>query len=172
MSEADAQLVERARAGDRPAFEALIAGHLPRIRAIALTVVHQPAMADDVVQEAFLKAWTRLGHLADPVTFPAWIARIARNEALMMLRRSQTHHLVPLEAAADAQPPADEEQDPRLAALRAVLTTLKPEYREILALRYDAGLDYAAMAATLGISIANVEKRLYRARQAVLAALG
>jgi DNA-directed RNA polymerase specialized sigma24 family protein len=39
-------------------------------------------------------------------------------------------------------------------------------------LRYDAGLDYAAMAATLGISTANVEKRLYRARQAVLAALG
>jgi RNA polymerase sigma factor (sigma-70 family) len=172
MSDADADLVERARSGDRSAFEALVAEHLPRLRAIALSVVHQPATADDVVQEAFLKAWTRLGQLSDAKGFPAWIARIARNEAITVLRRGQHQRAVELAEAEHAAPVQEDPPDPRLAALREAMLGLKAEYREILALRYEANLDYVAMGMTLGISSANVEKRLYRARQALLAAMG
>jgi len=172
MSESDAALVERALAGDRAAFEALVAEHLPRLRAIAVSIVHQPSAADDVVQEAFIRAWTRLGQLTDPKGFAAWVARIARNEAISALRRGHNQRTVSIAAAETLAPAPMAEADPRLVALRVALATLKAEYREILALRYDAGLDYTAMALTLDISTTNVEKRLYRARQALLAAMG
>jgi RNA polymerase sigma factor (sigma-70 family) len=170
VSDTDALLVERCRSGDRSAFAALVAVHLPRMHAIAVAVVHDPVVADDVVQETFLKAWTRLGQLTDPTTFAAWTARITRNEAISVLRRSRQARSVPVEEAMLTAPNA-EEPDPRFAALRTALVGLKPEYREILALRYDANLDYEAISATLGITRANVEKRLYRARQALLSSM-
>ena len=170
MSDTDAILVERCRTGDRAAFEALVTAHLPRLRAIAVAVVRNQAQTDDVVQETFFKAWTRIGQLTDSAGFAAWIACIARNEALSALRRSLVGRNTSIEGLEVVVPQSDE-PDPRLAALRLALATLKPEYREILALRYDANLDYPAIGDTLGIAVANVEKRLYRARQALLAAM-
>lgn len=172
MSEADAELVERSLGGDRLAFAALVEVHLPRARALALAILNGDAGgADDAVQEAFLRAWSRLDQLGDPAGFAAWLAQIVRRQALDQLRRRVRERQRPL-GAIDPPAPTETEEDARQEALRAALARLKPEQREILALRYQAGLGYEAIAGTLGLSAANVEKRLYRARQALLALLG
>lgn len=170
MSEEDAQLVARTLGGDRSAFEALVAAHLTRAQAVARAVLGNQAATDDVVQEAFLRAYDRLGQLTEPATFPSWLATIVRHEAVNWLRRSARVRNVELSEAdarvrSDAEEPAE---DPLLEPLRRALSRLSPDYREILALKYEAGCDYQKIAETLGLSLANVEKKLYRARQALL----
>src|SRR3954471_18368803 len=88
MSEEDAQLVARTLAGDSTAFEALVVGHLGRAQAVARAVLGNHSAIDDVVQEAFLRSYDRLGQLTEPATFPSWLATIVRHEAVNYLRRS------------------------------------------------------------------------------------
>jgi len=168
MSAIDGELVERTLAGDRSAFEALVAAHLARAQAVARAVLGDHAGVDDVVQDAFIRAYDRLGQLVTPATFPAWLAAIVRNEAVSWLRRSARRRAVGLsgaEASVAGEPPTE---DPALDRLRKALLRLSPDYREVLALKYEAGCDYQTIADTLGTSVANVEKRLYRARQALI----
>jgi RNA polymerase sigma factor (sigma-70 family) len=63
--------------------------------------------------------------------------------------------------------PEPEREHPMLERLRSALVRISPQYREVLALKYEAGLDYDKIAEVLGLSVSNVEKRLYRARQAL-----
>jgi RNA polymerase sigma-70 factor (ECF subfamily) len=123
---------------------------------------------DDVVQEAFMRAYDHLGQLGEPATFPSWLSTIARTEAVTWLRRNARVRAVDLEHAAE-QPHVDAiPEDPQLERLRGALARLSPSYREILALKYEAGLDYTRIGESLGLSVTNVEKRLYRARQALM----
>ncbi|MDA3963263.1 MAG: RNA polymerase sigma factor [Planctomycetota bacterium] len=171
MSEADASLVQRVLDGDRSAFEALMATHMDRVRAVAGSVVSDPEGVDDVVQEAFIRAYRRIGQLADYRTFPAWLARIARNEAISWHRRRKRRAAVPLDSIPllpDTSHDHDDDNgvdEERLAKFNLALGKLRPAYREILALKYEAQLSYEEIAETLGTSMANVEKKLYRARQ-------
>ena len=169
MSADDAILVARTLAGDRAAFEALVATHLRRAQALARVVVRDATAVDDVVQESFIRAYDRLGSLSEPAHFPTWLGTIVRNEGVTWLRRharrGQSLESVDLVAP---EAPVDPEADARLLRLRTAITGLSPAYREILALKYEADLDYQQIAETLGLSIANVEKKLYRARQALL----
>jgi RNA polymerase sigma-70 factor (ECF subfamily) len=162
----DAGLAQRAQDGNQEAFATLAFRQSPRLRAIASAQVADRTAIDDIVQEAFLRAWDRLPQLADAQQVGAWLAVIARNEAITWLRRNA--RLVATESMPDLVAPSAEEPDPRLAQLRHALRALRPAYREILALKYEANLDYEAIADTLGTTVANVEKRLYRARQALL----
>jgi len=168
MSEVDAELVKRVIAGDRAAFEALVSAHLLRARAVARGVLGDDVAVDDAVQEAFLRAYARLGQLGDPVTFPAWLSTIVRNEAVSWLRRHARARGVDLKAAEDHVRPEAVPEDPQLEPLRLALAKLSASYREILALKYDAGLNYEQIAEVLDLAVPNVEKRLYRARQALI----
>jgi RNA polymerase sigma-70 factor (ECF subfamily) len=172
LSQDDAELVRRTMGGDRAAFEALIAAHLSRARAVARSVLGDDPAVDDVLQEGFLRAYDRLGQLGEPATFPAWLCTIVRNEAVTWIRRHARTRAVGIEAAADAPQRDRDPENPRLAPLRAALATLPASYREIIVLKYDAGLSYEQIAETLGTSVANVEKRLYRARQRLLEGMG
>ena len=171
MSEADAELVGRVLQGDRSAFEALVTAHLDRVRAVAGSVVPDQEALDDVVQETFLRAYRRIGQLADARTFPAWVARIARNEAISWHRRRKRRAQVPLESLPILEDThvdeedGDPESEEKLRRFNAALAKLRPAYREILALKYESQLSYEQIAETLGTSTANVEKKLYRARQ-------
>jgi RNA polymerase sigma-70 factor (ECF subfamily) len=171
VSEIDAELVRRTMSGDRAAFEALVASHLARAHAVARSVLHDDPAVDDVVQEAFIRAYDHLGQLGDPATFPSWLGAIVRNQAISWIRRSARTRAVSLDHA-DSAPHPEPDGDPanlRLEKLRASLERLPASYREVLRLKYDAALNYDQIAETLGISVANVEKRLYRARQQLMA---
>jgi RNA polymerase sigma-70 factor, ECF subfamily len=171
MAEADIILVSRTLAGDRTAFEALVAMHAARARAVARGVLGNDVAVDDVVQEAFMRAYHHLGQLGDHATFPAWLSTIVRNEAVSWLRRNARVRSVDSEILKDIPQQEGAVENPMLERLRGALERLTPQYREILLLKYEASLDYEHIAESLGISIANVEKRLYRARQALAALL-
>lgn len=174
MAAGDGDLVERVLGGDDHAYEALVSRHYRRAHAVARSVLGDDPAADDVVQEAFLRGYRRLGQLSDGSSFPSWIATIARNQAIGWIRKHRRHNHVAMdEQLPDAAPSRMEEAEEaaeraeRGARLRAALEKLRRNYREILHLKYEAGLSYDELADTLGTSVANVEKRLYRARQAL-----
>lgn len=171
MAEADAQLVQRTLDGDRSAFEALVSMHAARARAVARGVLGDDVAVDDVVQESFMRAYNHLGQLGELATFPAWLSTIVRNEAVSWLRRNARVRSVDSEILKDVPQAEALGENPLLDRLRGALGRLAPQYREILTLKYEASLDYEQIADTLGIGVSNVEKRLYRARQALLALL-
>jgi RNA polymerase sigma-70 factor (ECF subfamily) len=169
----DEDLVTAAIAGERPAYEALVAAWLPRVRAVVRAQLGDRPEADDAVQEAFVLAWRRLAQLSAPAAFGPWLMAIARNAAISWGRRISRSRLVAF-ADAGAGPAAAAESAAEPAGDRGLaraLARLSPAHREILHLKYEAGLRYEEIAATLGISTAAVEKRLWRARQALLAGL-
>jgi RNA polymerase sigma factor (sigma-70 family) len=91
QGEHDQSLVERAQQGDTEAFGELIAQHRSKARGWAKQMTGDPHMADDVVQDALIRAFIHLGSLADTSRFLPWFHRIVRNQANMRLRRGGPH---------------------------------------------------------------------------------
>ena len=175
MATLDPELVERAQSGDQAAYGVLAELVLPRLRAVVAGVLGHTSEAEDCIQEALLRGWKNLATLRDPKQFGSWLARIARNEAVTWLRRHRRRPTVQVAehhwTVDPGQDALEAEVDPRARLLQEAMLSLRSNYREILMLKYDAQCDYQAIAETLNISVANVEKRLYRARQALQKAL-
>jgi RNA polymerase sigma factor (sigma-70 family) len=87
----DQELVARAREGDPDAFGELVRRHRARAMGVARTLTQDSHMAEDIVQEALVKAFLKLGSLVDERRFAPWLSRIVRNEAFMKLRRGGPH---------------------------------------------------------------------------------
>jgi RNA polymerase sigma-70 factor (ECF subfamily) len=171
MAQLDPELVARAQAGEQEAYAALVQQLVPRLRAVVASVLGHTEEAEDCIQEALLRGWKHLSTLRDPQQIGSWLARIARNEAVTWLRRNRKRPTVEVSPHHSIDDPAqraeDEEVDPRAVVLPEAMSALRANYREILLLKYEAACDYQAIAEILDISVANVEKRLYRARQAL-----
>jgi RNA polymerase sigma-70 factor (ECF subfamily) len=172
---ADEELVERARTGDVDAFTRLVASY----RAPALRFAYGIAgdEAEDAVQEAFVKAYRKLGSFRPGATFRPWLFTIVANEARNR-RRSMSRH-ASLELRVRAQPLPDgagsdalavEQEQRRL--LVAAVNGLSPQHREIVALRYFAGLTESEAAEVLACPAGTAKSRLSRALDQLRAALG
>ena len=95
----DAGLVARAGKGDRAAAQALMARHLPKMLTLARRMLHDPAEAEDAVQEAFLRLWTHAARWRPGrAKFETWLYRVTLNQCYDRLRKKPVE---PLEAAAD-----------------------------------------------------------------------
>ena len=178
---ADAELTVRARRGDGLAFELIMRRHNRRLFRLARSLVGRDHEAEDVLQEAYVRAYARLADLADGAALGAWLARIVANEALGRLRA--TTRVVSLDAfRVKAEPDGMEEPehdqasdlpDPeRLAAsgelrrlLEAAVDALPAEFRTVFVLREVEGLSTAETAACLGLRPETVKTRLHRARR-------
>jgi RNA polymerase sigma-70 factor (ECF subfamily) len=124
-----------------------------------------------VAQEAVLRAWRMRGSCRDPERPWAWVREIARNEAYRLFsRRSMTHEL-PMEHLPEG--PAGQGEDAVLARIDVAraLERLSPMDRLLVKLRYEGDLTHAAVAAALGLSVANVKVRLHRLRPKLQEAL-
>ena len=183
----DFTLVERARGGDRAAFERLVAIHLPRVWRVVWRVVRDDADADDVSQEAFLTAWQSLPGYRGECRFSTWLHRIAVTRALNHLDRSSERMRrasVPLEAGPGDDPdgpphPIAALPDGGPSPLQALegrdlmrrlaecLGKLPAAWRAVVALRDGESRSYEEMAAVLGIALGTVRSRLARARFAL-----
>jgi RNA polymerase sigma-70 factor (ECF subfamily) len=184
----DADLVTRVYRGDGLAFELTMRQHNRRLFRLARGLVWNDAEAEDVLQEAYLRAYAKLGGLTDPQALPAWLARIVANEALG--RRRAAAHVVSLEEHrtrvreegedGSMDDPASDQPDPeRLAAsgelrrlLEAAVDALPNEFRAVFVLREVEGLSTAETAAYLAIRTETVKTRLHRARRLLQEALG
>jgi RNA polymerase sigma-70 factor (ECF subfamily) len=171
-------LVERARNGDRAAFEELVRRHADRLYAVVLRFVADGGEAQEVTQEAFLRAWRSIGRFEGRSRFFTWLYRIGINEAKRQAARRPPVTLVSLDDEPIPEAP-DWSQAPetrlRQADLRCVIEeairALPIEYRAPLILRDVEGLTTQEAAEVMDLGEAAFKSRLHRARLAVRRAL-
>jgi RNA polymerase sigma-70 factor (ECF subfamily) len=173
MTDEDADLVALAKAGDRSAFEELVRRHADRLYAVVVRLVDDRHEAEEVTQEAFLRAWRGIAGFKSDARFFTWLYRIGVNEARRRTSRRPPARMASLEDEAidpaDPRPAPDrqaEHSDLRAALERAV-RSLDPDYRTPLILRDVEGLSTAEAAAIMGLHEAAFKSRLHRARFAV-----
>ena len=146
-------------------FEALYRDARDDVFAYIATLLRDRGAAEDVTAQAFERAFRKSKSFdARRGSERAWLFGIARNAALDELRRRKRSAQLVTEPH-DAEPTPDEEIDRALrrAAVRAALAGLPPRDRELIALKFHAGLDNAEIAAVLGVSVSNAGTRLHRA---------
>ena len=159
-------LVTAARAGDVAAYGRLVQATQAMSLAVAVSVLRDPAGAEDAVQEAYLRAYRRLGDLEDPAAFPGWLRRIVITAALN-LRRVRRVTLLDLDDVLST-PVLDETEkrwsDAQRHRLAAALLTLSAEERRICDRRYHGGWSLARLAEAAGMTETTMRKRLQRIR--------
>ncbi len=171
-------LVLAAKQGDLEAFSELVKRYDRNVFRIAQHITHNEEDAQDVVQEAFLKAYQNLEQFQGNSKFYTWLVRIAVNEALMKLRRRRSDKTVSL----DEDVETEEGSMPREVAdwspnpeqlygqselgdiLKKTIQGLPPGFRTVFVLRDVEGLSTEETAEMLGLSIPAVKSRLLRAR--------
>lgn len=167
----DAALVRRCLEGDNSAFDKLIDRYKRQVFSVIYQMVRNPADAEDIAQDAFIKAYRALSSYNDCYPFITWLFKIAHNAAIDHLRASKTQLLSldieesPLESECSDQSlmeSADALSDKAL--LDKALAALPPVYREILALRHQQEFSYTEISEALGIPEGTVKIRLFRAR--------
>ena len=171
-------LVQAAKKGDLEAFSDLVKRYDRNIFRIAQHITHNEDDAQDVVQEAFLKAYQNLNQFQGNSKFYTWLVRIAVNEALMKLRRRRTDRTVSI----DEDVETEEGSMPREVAdwspnpeqlygqselsdiLKKTIQGLPPSFRTVFVLRDVEGMSTEETAEMLDLSIPAVKSRLLRAR--------
>jgi RNA polymerase sigma-70 factor (ECF subfamily) len=168
---ADLELAERARGGDHQAIAELYRQHRAALHRHACRMLYpDEAAAQDVVQEAFVRAIAAIGQTREQLNFRAWVFRIATNLCLRQLTqrlRVSANDELAETASEPAGEGASEEGLQREAlgrALGAALDRLPPRYRQILILREVDELEYEELARVLELSLSNVKVTLHRAR--------
>jgi len=154
--------------GAPDAFELLMRRYNQRLFRAALAVLRDPAEAEDVVQDAWVRAYANLRQFAGRATFATWVTRITIHEALARGRRRARQRALAADAivgSATARP-VDEEVGAREAAeaIERAIETLPAAYRTVFLMREVEGLDVADTAACLDLPQATVKTRLHRAR--------
>jgi RNA polymerase sigma-70 factor (ECF subfamily) len=173
--DSDAELVSRAQAGEREAFEELVRRHADHLYSVVRHVCGSVEEAEDVAQESFLRAWRSIGSFRSDARFFTWLYRIGINEAKRRRERQPPSAMVVgFDGGVEIDPPdvraaPDErasEAEVRRALERAV-RALPLKYRAPLILRDIEGLSNAEAASVLELGEAAFKSRLHRARSAV-----
>jgi RNA polymerase sigma-70 factor, ECF subfamily len=174
----DEALVRRAQRGDMEAFAGLVAEHQRFVYNLALRALGDPAEAEDVSQEAFVRAWRALPNFRGQAQFRTWLYRIVINlcyNRLPRLRRDLTvlgdeaAEAVPDEVLAD--PAGRVEDEERRAFLHRQIEVLPESYRLLVTLRFQQELSYDEIASALSLPLGTVKTGLSRARARLRAAL-
>ncbi len=152
-SDTEAELVRRARHGDVEAFEAIYRGHVGRIYAVSLRMVADPALAEELTQEAFVRAWQRLRSFRGTSAFSTWLHRLAVNVVLDRLRARRRRR----ERFGDTLPPeplAAGLAEPGAALdLERGIAQLPPRARAVFVLHDVEGYKHREIAELLGLSV-------------------
>ena len=173
-------IIKRVLSGDGEAFEELVLENQKNVYNLALRLMGNEQDALDVSQEAFIKAYTKLGSFRGGSRFSAWLYRVTYNICLDQLRKNGRANVISLnytDSAGDEgeyeipdtrQTPEDALEKQELnEAINEAMEHLSPEHRQILALREGADMSYADISALLGINEGSVKSRISRARRAL-----
>ncbi len=171
-------LVERARAGDEAAFEALLEHWLEPAFRTALVILGDEADARDATQDTFLAAWRGLHGLRDPERFDGWLRQILVNSCRRIARgrRHSTVREIRVDALGEGDEPTGErdvtaEHASRLDAIERAWSRLSVPERTILALHHLERRSLAEIAAALAIPAGTAKSRLFNARRSLERAL-
>jgi RNA polymerase sigma-70 factor (ECF subfamily) len=179
LQASQAELVRSARGGDKEAFYSLVHRCERAVYVAAISILNNPADAEEVAQEAVLKAFANLAQFRGEAEFSTWLIQITINEARLRLRKDRRHlyesvdehqtdeegEYFPKDFADWREVPSEALQREELRqALKQALARLAPKYREVLILRDVQQLSTEETAQVLGISEGSVKTRLLRAR--------
>jgi len=182
--EEEAAVIRRVGEGDVNAFEALVAAYEKNVYNLALRMTGNAQDAEDMAQEAFIKAYNSLPSFRGDSKFSVWLYRIVSNVCLDFLRRQNRRPTASLsvedEDGEETQfDVPDESQSPELLLERSLtrdavqrgLLSLSGEQRQILLLREIQGLSYEEIAQALDLETGTVKSRIFRARKRLCAFL-
>lgn len=172
QQQSDVELIERVRKGETRCFADLVSRYQDPVFGMALRFVRGDRDAEDIAQEAFLRAYRGLEGFKGDAKFSTWLYRITWNLCADWLRRNRRPGRSPVaieEAAELADGRVDLEQgllaDEEKRKVREALDGLDDRYRGVLILLYYQKMSYDQIAAVLGVPMKTVETRVYRARK-------
>jgi RNA polymerase sigma-70 factor (ECF subfamily) len=167
------ELVERAGKGDHDAFAVLVRGSIAQLEAVARLILRDHELAQDAVQEAFLRAWRELPGLREPDRFDAWIHRLVVNACRDVVRRRR-HRPIEVDLS-PLQHPSVADRTGRVAdrdQLERGFRHLGTDQRAVVVLHYFVGMSVPEVAETLGIPLGTAQSRLGRALASLRDAIG
>jgi len=170
----DSSVIASVLDGDSEAYAFIVRRYQEPLFRFALGMVHDPDTASDLVQEAFVKAYTTLDRCRDPSHFGAWIHRILRNRCLDYLKRHRRQKPLDsaiLELADSAEGVSGLERRDLRAVLSTALGCLPEAQREAFLMKHLEERPYEEMAQLLGTSISALKMRVKRARETMQQAL-
>lgn len=180
MADEDSGVVEAVRSGDTGAFRTLVERHQRRLYAVILRLVGDPGQAEELAQEAFVKAYRSLPDFRGEAAFGTWLVQIgihaARDRVRTARRRrgivsiealleASRHDLEPADRSRAANPAHAVEAAEEREIMRTALADLPPEYREVLVLKHFEDWAYERIAEVTGDSVGTLKVRAFRARQ-------
>jgi RNA polymerase sigma-70 factor (ECF subfamily) len=164
----DAALVLESRAGDRSAFERLVARHARSVFNAAYRILNHREDATDVTQTTFLRAYEHLDRCDPAQRFSGWLYRIAVNESLDVARARGRAEPMLDDPESDRDEPDETAAHGQLdAGLQRALMAIKVEYRTLVVLKHVQDRSYEEIAAILDCPVKTVKSRLFIARQAL-----
>jgi RNA polymerase sigma-70 factor (ECF subfamily) len=163
----DQELMAATGRGDLDALGILFDRHHARVHGLCYRLTGDASVADDLVQESFLRILKYRKGFGARAAFTTWLYRLVRNVCMDHLKaeatnRARTGHMV-LEQQHERDPSDSGEADPRLEALRSALYGLAPDKREVLVLSRYEGLSYAEIADVCGTTVGAIKVRAHRA---------
>ena len=181
----DLSLVQRVQRGDKGAFDVLVLKYQHKVVKLVMRYVRNPAEAEDIAQDAFIKAYRALPQFRGESAFYTWLYRIAVNTAKNYLatqgRRAPTSTEADAEEAEtfsdadqlrDINTPESMLMSKQIAeTVNAAMAVLPEELRTAITLREIEGLSYEEIAEMMGCPIGTVRSRIFRAREAIAAKL-
>lgn len=174
-SATEAEYIRLAQAGDAPAFEHLYQLHNRRVYALCLRMVGNPADAEDLMQEAFLQLFRKIGTFRGESAFSTWLHRMTVNVVLMRLRKKS----LPAASLEETTEPDEETGGPRKdigapdlrlsgavdrVNLERSIEKLPPGYRTVFVLHDVQGFEHNEIAGIMGCSVGNSKSQLHKAR--------
>lgn len=178
MSQSDRVLVDRAKLGDKTAFELLVRKYQSRVASLIARTVPDAAKVQDLTQEAFLKAYRALPKFRGEAAFYTWLYRIAVNTAKNHQISNQRGVTIadmewddvdrlPNSPRENETPEIQALKREMLTKLQAAIDALAPTMREAIRLRELEGLSYEEIAEKMGCPIGTVRSRIFRGRQEI-----
>lgn len=167
------ELVRRAQAGDRRAFEEVYRRLHPRIYALCIRMAGDARRAEELTQDAFVRAWERLGSFRGDARFSTWLHRVAVNVVLQSRRtrgRRRDRELLTDDLARYGTRAREAMPGTRLDLEKAI-AGLPDGAREVLVLRDIQGYKYREIAEMVGVAVGTVKAQIHRARKLVQEAL-
>ena len=168
----NSELVRKSQLGDKAAFEQLVIRHQDLVFSLAYKLTGNREMANDVAQEAFIRAWRAIEKFRGDSTFSTWIYRITVNTAWTLRKKAKKHNTLNID---DTYEPIviDEKKDPELVAINSDLSSvlinaldkIPIEQRIIVELKNIEGRSHKEIADYLDISVTAAKVRLHRAHQ-------
>ena len=179
--ESDLSLVRRVQRGDKGAFDALVLKYQHKIVKLVMRYVRNPAEAEDVAQEAFIKAYRALPQFRGDSAFYTWLYRIAINTAKNALASRERNPVAydldrnAADEAYDVQARMKDADTPEglvlteeiRSTVNAAIEALPEDLRTAIVLRELEGLSYEEIAAAMDCPVGTVRSRIFRAREAI-----